>query len=63
MAVAAMITNIEDFRRKKIEMEGGDPDSHVVPPLTLAQWSERSLTEPDFLMGKWLSTTSRAGAA
>jgi hypothetical protein len=30
-----------------------------LPPLTIAQWRQREISEPDFLMGNWLSTTSR----
>jgi len=29
------------------------------PPLTLAEWLERELPKPDFLLGDWLTTTSR----
>jgi hypothetical protein len=28
-------------------------------PLTLAEWAARDLPEPDFILGNWLSTTSR----
>ncbi|MBR1250005.1 AAA family ATPase [Bradyrhizobium sp. AUGA SZCCT0169] len=31
----------------------------TLPPLTISEWSERDLPEPDFLMGDWLTTTSR----
>jgi hypothetical protein len=31
----------------------------TLPPLTLEQWRDRNLCAPDFLMGDWLSTTSR----
>ncbi|MEH2468838.1 hypothetical protein V1281_001906 [Nitrobacteraceae bacterium AZCC 2161] len=31
----------------------------VLPPLTLAEWRDRDLPEPDFIMGNWLTTTSR----
>jgi AAA domain len=30
-----------------------------LPPLTVNEWRERDLPEPDFLMGNWLTTTSR----
>jgi hypothetical protein len=30
-----------------------------LPPLTINEWRERDLPEPDFLMGNWLTTTSR----
>jgi hypothetical protein len=30
-----------------------------LPPLTLSDWESRDLAPPDFLMGNWLSTTSR----
>src|SRR5690349_19778462 len=36
----------------KIEIE-------TLPPLTLGEWRDRDLAEPDFIMGHWLSTTSR----
>ena len=29
-------------------------------PLTVADWIARDLPEPEFVMGHWLSTTSRA---
>ena len=32
----------------------------VLPPLTLNEWRNRELLEPDFIMGHWLTTTSRA---
>jgi hypothetical protein len=31
----------------------------VLPPLTLDEWRNRDLPEPDFIMGHWLTTTSR----
>ena len=31
----------------------------AVPPLTPAEWAERDLQSPDFVLGSWLSTTSR----
>jgi hypothetical protein len=31
----------------------------VLPPLTLSEWRDRDLPKPDFLLGEWLSTTSR----
>jgi hypothetical protein len=31
----------------------------TLPPLTLDQWRSRDLAEPDFIMGHWLTTTSR----
>jgi AAA domain len=30
-----------------------------LPPLTLSEWSERELPPPDFVMGYWLTTTTR----
>jgi hypothetical protein len=30
------------------------------PPLTIDEWLERDLPEPDFIMGDWLTTTTRA---
>ena len=30
-----------------------------LPPLTVNEWRERNLADPDFLMGNWLTTTSR----
>lgn len=32
----------------------------ALPPLTLVEWSNRDLLEPDWLLGAFLSTTSRA---
>ena len=29
------------------------------PPLSLADWANRDLAEPDFILGNWLSTTNR----
>lgn len=34
-------------------------DLQKVPPLTVEEWRARDLPEPDWLMGHWLSTTSR----
>jgi hypothetical protein len=31
----------------------------VLPPLTLNEWRDRDLPEPDLIMGHWLTTTSR----
>jgi AAA domain len=31
----------------------------TLPPLTLDEWRGRDLPEPDFIMGHWLTTTSR----
>jgi hypothetical protein len=31
----------------------------TLPPLTLNEWRNRDLPEPDFIMGHWLTTTSR----
>jgi hypothetical protein len=31
----------------------------TLPPLTLSDWRHRDLPPPDFIMGHWLSTTSR----
>ena len=37
------------------------PDGPFVPPpLTIEQWLSRDLAPPDFLLGNWLTTTSRA---
>ncbi|THD53031.1 MAG: hypothetical protein E8A46_11695 [Bradyrhizobium sp.] len=33
--------------------------ANIRPPLTISEWRERELAEPDFLMGNWLTTTSR----
>jgi hypothetical protein len=35
------------------------PSFVIVPPLSIEDWRSRDLPEPDFLMGEWLSTTSR----
>jgi hypothetical protein len=42
----------------KPTLEEGSP--RVLPPLSIDQWLSRDLQPPDFLMGHWLSTTSRA---
>jgi AAA domain len=34
-------------------------ESTSLPPLTVNEWRERNLPKPDFLMGHWLTTTSR----
>src|SRR4051794_31644858 len=31
----------------------------TLPPLTLPEWRDRDLQPPDFVMGHWLTTTSR----
>jgi hypothetical protein len=35
------------------------PVANIRPPLTINEWRERELAEPDYLMGNWLTTTSR----
>jgi hypothetical protein len=32
----------------------------MLPPLTIGEWLSRDLPAPDFILGDWLSTTSRA---
>jgi hypothetical protein len=49
-----------DYRNGK----AADVDDHKAtfedaPPLTIEQWLARDLPEPDFIMGNWLSTTTR----
>ena len=34
-------------------------DIATLPPLTLDEWRNRDMPEPDFIMGNWLTTTSR----
>jgi len=36
-----------------------EPSAGPLPPLTIEEWLARDLPAPDFLMGDWLSTTSR----
>ena len=36
------------------------PDPFVRPPLSIVEWQERELLEPDSLLGDWMTTTSRA---
>jgi RecA-family ATPase len=36
-----------------------EPEIATLPPLTLDDWRQRDLPEPDFLMGHWLTTTTR----
>jgi hypothetical protein len=41
---------------------GHDADRIAItslPPLTLVQWRDRELPPPDFIMGSWLTTTTR----
>jgi hypothetical protein len=42
--------------RSKAEPE---PAAEELPPLTIEQWLVRNLPAPDFIMGNWLSTTTR----
>ena len=37
----------------------GPTDPPVLPPLTIEEWLARDLPAPDFIMGNWLSTTTR----
>src|SRR5262249_26010862 len=46
--------SVFEFRR-----EPSATDEPLPSVLTLAQWAERELPEPDFLMGSWLHTASR----
>jgi hypothetical protein len=43
----------------KAAREPADPKSGELPTLTLDQWAERELPPPDFLLGSWLTTTSK----
>ena len=38
---------------------GDDAHARLRPPLTIAEWRARDIPEPDFLMGNWMTTTSR----
>jgi hypothetical protein len=38
---------------------GATVEITALPPLTLSDWRDRDLPEPDLIMGHWLSTTSR----
>jgi hypothetical protein len=64
----------DEARRKRNGDDSIDPDkfyveteppgeakpAQVVPPLKISEWLSRDLPSPDFIMGDWLSTTSRA---
>jgi AAA domain len=41
------------------EHQAAAPEITSLPPLTLDEWRARDLPEPDFIMGHWLTTTSR----
>jgi hypothetical protein len=41
------------------EHQAAPPEITSLPPLTLDDWRNRDLPEPDFIMGNWLTTTSR----
>jgi hypothetical protein len=36
-----------------------EPEIAALPPLTLDDWRNRDLPDPDFIMGHWLTSTSR----
>jgi hypothetical protein len=36
-----------------------EPEMATLPPLTLDEWRGRDLPKPDFIMGNWLTTTTR----
>jgi RecA-family ATPase len=46
--------------RRLSKPNGPDAQPHTDPPLTLAEWLERDLPEPDNLLGTLLNTTCRA---
>jgi hypothetical protein len=64
----------DEARRKRNGDDSIDPDefyvateppgeakpAQVVPPLKISEWLSWDLPSPDFIMGDWLSTTSRA---
>src|SRR6478672_9367364 len=56
---AAVRDRLDNARR--YEGNGPDPggDAITLPPLTLAEWLDRDLPEPDRVLGDLLSTTSR----
>jgi AAA domain len=67
-ARAAQLTILERFVPEPSTPEGPgdygfDAEAKVIigdlPPLTPAEWRARDLPPPDFIMGKWLTTTSR----
>jgi AAA domain len=41
------------------EVERSARKTNLRPPLTIQEWRDRNLPEPDFLMGDWITTTSR----
>jgi hypothetical protein len=42
------------------EHQAAAPEITSLPPLTLDEWRARDLPDPDFIMGYWLTTTTRA---
>jgi AAA domain len=50
---------IERAKRERERMARHGPDLTGVP-LTLDAWLKRDLPEPDYILGKWLTTTSRS---
>jgi hypothetical protein len=54
----------EAFRRQPPSLSTSPltslPLALAAPPLTIAEWLARDLPEPDYIMGSWLTTTSRA---
>lgn len=55
------VTGPEDYGLSDGEPEIAVPvaESLQLPPLTIDDWRGRDLPEPDWLLGHWLSTTSR----
>ena len=43
----------------ELAREAAAPEIAGLPPLTLDEWRNRDMPEPDFLMGHWLTTTTR----
>jgi hypothetical protein len=52
--------HFDEFVDMPRETNGAARPQAPPPPLTIAEWLARDLPEPDYLMGHWLTTTSRA---
>jgi hypothetical protein len=56
------IDKSEVFKPAPKDSADAPPTAEIatLPPLTLDDWRTRDLPEPDFIMGHWLTTTTRA---
>ena len=56
---APPVESPDDFFADQVNGQAAAPRAAPIGPLEIGAWLERDLPSPDFLLGYWLSTTSR----